>query len=455
MIKISKRAAIRFFVYALAIMLVLGGFLYTGARERDELRRSVAIGYDHAFEELTAAVGGLDTSLKKALCAASPSMVSAVCAESYAQCAAASQAIASLPYGNIELEHTAAFLSKTGDYVYFLSRSGARGEELDGEARENLASLSKNATAVAEALSDLSAQLIAGSVSVEELERAEDTIAGAEENITGSGFASGFKEMESEFQELPSLIYDGPFSEHLEKSEPLTLRDLPEVSGEEAVSAAAEFLGVGEDELDLQYQREDSLPVYVLTRETPGNVETIEVTRAGGKVVYYGTSREPDVGSMGGEDAVRVAARFLESRGYGNMRPTYWAAEAGEIVVNFAATEGEAICYPDLIKVTVASDTGAVSAFDAHGYTMCHTKRELPEAAVSEETAAEKISPALTVKDHNMAVVPTSGKYEVYCHEFICEDADGRHCLVYVNAETGLEERILLLLESENGTLTI
>ena len=65
------------------------------------------------------------------------------------------------------------------------------------------------------------------------------------------------------------------------------------------------------------------------------------------------------------------------------------------------------------------------------------------------------MSPRLTVLSHQMAVIPTEGKYEVYCHEFKCETESGRHYIIYVNAETGEEEKILILIESESGTLTL
>ena len=40
-------------------------------------------------------------------------------------------------------------------------------------------------------------------------------------------------------------------------------------------------------------------------------------------------------------------------------------------------------------------------------------------------------------------------------HEFVCTDTDGGRCIIYVSAETGEQEKILLLLEDENGSLTI
>ena len=85
---------------------------------------------------------------------------------------------------------------------------------------------------------------------------------------------------------------------------------------------------------------------------------------------------------------------------------------------------------------------------------MSHTERELPEVLVTREQAQENVSEELEILSHNLAVIPTGGKYEVLCHEFKCETEDGRHCIVYVNAQTGNEEKILVLIESESGTLT-
>ena len=52
-------------------------------------------------------------------------------------------------------------------------------------------------------------------------------------------------------------------------------------------------------------------------------------------------------------------------------------------------------------------------------------------------------------------MIPTAGQHEVLCYEFVCTDSAGGRCIVYVNAETGEQQKILILLEDENGSLTI
>ena len=452
----SKKAGRLIIIYSLAAVLVMGGFLWRSETEKTALRRTVAVGYDRAFVELADAVGALDASLQKTLCAATPTMVSDLCSQGYAHCAAASQAIESLPYGNIELEHTAAFLARTGDYLAYLSRMGARGSGLSGEARQALSELSGSAGTVSDTLSGLAAMLISGQISTAELEKAEAVIASAEDSMVDVGFADSFKDMETDLPEMPSLIYDGPFSQHIDTMEPRLLEGLAEIGEDEALAAAARFLGVEAKRLRVLCLREEkALPVYVLTCQSGGEIETVEVTKRGGKVVFYGTARETSEGEIAPEAAVKTAQRFLESHGYDGMEPTYHTAEGGELLATFAYAQDGVICYPDLIKVTVALDTGRVTGMEARGYVMNHTRREPARAAFDTDAAVSRLSPTLTVESHRPAVIPTAGKNEVLCEEYLCRTEEGGHVLVYLNAGTGDEEKILLLLESDSGTLTL
>ena len=127
----------------------------------------------------------------------------------------------------------------------------------------------------------------------------------------------------------------------------------------------------------------------------------------------------------------------------------------GTVTVNYAYEQGGVVFYTDLIKVEVARDTGDVTGYEAQGYVMHHHERNLPEPQVSAEQAQEKVSKNLTVLSTGLALIPTDGRNEVFVHEFKCEAEDGRHYIVYVNAETGREERVIVLIESENGTLAM
>lgn len=100
-------------------------------------------------------------------------------------------------------------------------------------------------------------------------------------------------------------------------------------------------------------------------------------------------------------------------------------------------------------------DNGEILSYDGRGYITNHTKRDLGVPKMSKEEATQKLSGALNVFETNLCVIPSDGLNERYCYEFYCSDSEGRQLLVYLNADTGEEEQILLLQISGNGRLTV
>ena len=100
-------------------------------------------------------------------------------------------------------------------------------------------------------------------------------------------------------------------------------------------------------------------------------------------------------------------------------------------------------------------EKGDIIGFESHGYMMSHRDRTLPRPVVSLAEAQANISQDFTVEEQTMAIVPTGGKNEVFCYEFLCVAADGQKVIVYIDANTGEEENMLILIENENGTLTM
>ena len=56
-------------------------------------------------------------------------------------------------------------------------------------------------------------------------------------------------------------------------------------------------------------------------------------------------------------------------------------------------------------------------------------------------------------KFENLAIIPTEWKTEIFCYEFKGKINDTEF-LVYINAETGKEENILVIIDTANGVLT-
>ena len=255
---------------------------------------------------------------------------------------------------------------------------------------------------------------------------------------------------------MPSLIYDGPFSEHLTGLKPRALEGLETVDAESARDAAARCLGVPRARVYPTGDCEGELPCYGFATDAAGGGTTyVSVTKQGAQLLSMLSSRPVARAAVSDEDAVAAAAEFPRANGFDGMAETYHMKQGGILTVNFAYRQGDVLCYSDLVKVSVALDTGKVCGFEGKGYLSAHCFRVLPDPAVSAEAARAAVPETLEVLSTQLALVPSDGKYETLCHEFKCAAPDGRHYIIYVDALTGAQHKILILLEDETGSLTL
>lgn len=451
----QKKRKVLGIIFLAAAFAVTTGFAIQGHVRAARYRHLLDNGYQHAFAELATAAGELDVSLQKVTYATSPTLFSVLCAQTYAKAMAAQAALGELPYSNIELEQTASFLAKTGDYVLALASGAEGGQVCSQEHRATLQALSQSASQLAQLLQGLQSDLEGGTLEPEDLAQVQARLAAAGQEGEQVEAGSAFQDLEADFPEVPSLIYDGPFSEHLSNRTPRMLEGLPQVDEATAKEAAAAFLGLRSDIFTLTSAGEGALPTYGFTALVDGGELYIEVTKQGGQVLQLLSSRRVGEPTLTRKEGYEAAAEFLSSRGFQDMDPSYAIDQGGLLTIHFAARQDGVYCYPDLVKVQVALDTGDVVGFEAHGYLMNHGSRELAAPAVSAQTATGQVPGSLTILSSQLALIPTGGEYEVLCHEFKCQNESGGHVLVYVNAQTGQQQKILLLLEDESGTLVI
>ncbi len=442
-----KRAGVTF---TAAAMIVLAGFAIQGHMEARRYKRLLANGYYHAFSELTTAVGELDAALQKSVYTTPGPLQESLYQQVYAKALAAQYALGELPYGNVELERTAAFLAKTGDYAAALCRDGC---ESSGENLAALAAISGDLNA---SLVGLQTDLEHGAVELTQVEQAEEALARDQEPGRSQPEETAFQDVEADFPELPSLVYDGPFSQHLTGQAPRALEGLEDVSQAQAMQAAADFLHVSPAALSPAGMGSGALPTWAFTLDRDGAAGYIEVTVQGGMVLEYFLDKAPGAPAMDAQAGVELAQNYLANWGFARMESSYHIQREGALTVHFAPVADGVYCYPDLVKVTLALDTGELLSYEAHGYLSRHHDRALPAPAVTQDAARAAVPDTLSVLASQKALIPTAGGTdEVLTYEFKCRAPDGRHVLVYVNAATGQQQNILLLLEDESGTLTL
>ena len=436
-------------ILALLILSVVGIYQFYRAKA---LTQEVENQYVRSFHDMVDYVRDVDVLLKKSMLATDAGQLSSISSEIFMQAASAKACLAQLPTENTHLDQTAKFLSQVGDYTSYLSAKVINDMQITDEEFENLRQLSSHASAVSIELDKLQEKLYTQNLS---LKSVIGLTAHASEENTDSE-EPGLYQLEKEFQDYPTLIYDGPFSEHIEKAEPAALLGKNTFTQEQAFAIAKRFVGA-ERAANLSFVEEGAgtIPSYLFSASREdGSQISVDVTREGGMVLWMLDSRPIEVENIAVEDAVRLGMEFLNANGFSGMKESYYEKSDGSVTVNYAYVGQNITMYSDLIKIKVALDNGSIIGFESRGYLMNHTERSLAPIQLSETDARAKISKHLTIDSVSLALIPLESRREVLCYE--CRgNFDGQNYLIYINAETGKEEKILLLIESENGVLTM
>ncbi len=450
----ENRGVSRFLVALLAGMVavlgVWGGYTYW---KNVQYRRGMELGYRMAVQEAATNLSNISTDLVKGLYAGTPAQLSQISAKLWKEASSAKSAISTLPVAELHLDKTHQFLSQVGDYALYLSRKTANGETLTMEERDNFLRLREYAERLSEAVDELDDQLESGEITFADIEKMvaqgmdTDDI---DDKLPAIVTNTSLDAMEGGFSAYPTLIYDGPFSDHILDKTPILTETSSTIDMDEARRIA---LSLAEGK-NIEYNREENsnLPCYVFYSDSC----SIAITKHGGKLCYLICPQEDrDFAlNLSPQQAIAEAQSFLRKQGLNSMVETYYEMDDGIISINFAYEQNNVRCYTDLIKISVSMEDGDIISYDARGYWVNHQERSLAEPAISMEQAREVLSPQLTVKSSRLALIPTDGEKEALCWEFNCEGTAGDSVLVYVNAATGAEQEILLLIEDDDGVLT-
>lgn len=429
---------------ALVVVSCFAGYEYDKAHR---LENSVLSTYNRAFFELSDYVDDINTLLSKGALVNSPAHFASVSAELSRQSAAAKECLSQLPLSDVALDKTEKFLSQVGDYSFYLSQNALNDTKMSEEEYNTLITLGSYAESLSAALNSLQQDIYSGSLHFGN-RSSVGTVAYADSSDT-----TGFSAIEKEFGEYPSLIYDGPFSEHIESRSPAMLEGAESVSAEKAATIANEFFGRKSGFLSYSGLSENSA-INCHTFTAGDNSKVISITEKGGYILYYIDNRVLGEPQLDAQQAISKAQEFLSAHGYNSMVESYYEKTDGSATVNFAYEKDGVIHYSDLVKVKVALDNGEVVGLETHGYIMNHTNRTNLSPKLTRQEAREYVSSHLSIDSARLALIPKDSKREVLCYEFKGTSL-GKNFLIYINAENGREEEILLLIESENGILTV
>lgn len=440
---LSYRGKIRTITYLCFALLVLGLFSFLKTNEALKYRQEVMLTRQMALINLDECLTNISTNLEKIMYTTTSSMLSSLSSDLYRETSIAKNALSMLPVKGSTLSNTYKLLAQTGEFVMSLQRKASTGQNLTDEDRSQVKKLLEHCVALNKSVSNMCFQIHNGSFTFED--ENSNLLDG---NNTPASINTSFEDAEQSFSDFPTLIYDGPFSSHLENTNPKMLENKDIVSKDKALEIAKSTSGI--DDLELKFEEDGNIPCYVFQKD----LYIIAITKSGGFVLYILDNEDVGEIKINHSTAVENAQKFLKDLGYDKLKESYYFTDNGICTINFAATQDDVILYADLIKVSVNLESGEIVGLDATGYITNHFTRSLPAEIKSQDEIASMISKDLQVIKIQKCVIPTKWKSENYCYEIHCKTADETEILIYANCVTGEENEILILLYSDGGVLT-
>lgn len=443
---------------AIVAVLALAGVSIWGYyqnRQLKDLKIMMENQYSRAFLDLNEYVDNLQVLLAKSLVTSTPKGTSVMLEEVWRQANLAQTNMGQLPVAPPILEKTSNFLTQVGDMAYAYNTKTMNGLPLSDDEYSMLEKMHGYALSLQKSLHGIEEQINNGKMSWGAVGGMQQLKSQNKKNIQ----TTQFDNIEKNFQEYPSMIYDGPYSDHMMKVKPVGLKDKT-VSVKEAEQIVRKM--IGNDKIKsikrLEDNKEDSIEtyrfkVYYNNSDDDGSAQ-VDITKKGGQIYWMLRNRSLDGVKISMEDAIKSAKTYLTKNGFSNMTDTYYMKTDGFATVCFAYEQDGVTVYPDLVKVKVALDNGEILGIEAKGYLYNHKKRDIPKTSLTLEQARSKINSKLKIEKQGRAIIPTDYKTEIYCYEFQ-GTLDSQKFLLYINAETGVEEDILLLVSTDEGTLTM
>jgi hypothetical protein len=434
-----SRTNIRFSTFLLMLLIVTSVFAIMANAQNNKYELFKESVYNRALNELNDCINDVNVNLAKIEYLTSPSELNTVTSLINGAVNTAKSFIGQLPLNNVSLDKLQKYLTQTASYVTLISNKKLSNEEVSDEEYETLIKLKSYSNELVQQFSLL-----------QDITRTNGNIVKAMTN-TSFGDIPEIISLDNIFAEYPTLIYDGPFSD----SDKLEIRNYHILEKEypidmiKAEKIARSFIGQA---IRLKsYLNEDITPaVYTYSC---GNAY-VDITKNGGRLLRFAIDQPVTEIVLKESEALSACKAFIENQGYTNMTETYYMSESGILMANYAYTQGDIICYSDLIKVGVTLDTGKVCYYDADSYLKNHIARDIPSVIIPESEAAEKVTGKLEIKNSRMALIPTEYGKEKFCYEFSCVNSNGEQYLVYINAVNGNQENVLMLLDTGHGTLT-
>ena len=396
--------------------------------------------YQRSFYDTVEQVNNMDLNLSKTLATKDVSSIQGYLMDLAINSELAENNIQQLPLKDENKYYTAKLINQIGDFAKYLNKKLANGEKLSSMDLSSLRSLYNANLSLKDTLYK----------SLSNMDK--DFTFSSLENESDNFFLQNLGELQNLSVEYPELIYDGPFSDGVDRKEIKGL-SLTEINEAEAQDEFVKIFGeYGLSNVSSVGETQGAIECYNVSAEVNGDNLFAQISKRDGKLIMFEYSGScMDVNYLE-ESAKEQAEEFLSSLSLTNMKAVWSNLDNNVYTFNFAYEKDGVIVYSDLIKVRVCAETKMVIGLEATSYYTNHTERLIPSPKISEDKAKEYVSEELIVGTGRLSLIPVGTSSEKLCYEFEGEK-DGQIFYVYIDAISGKQIEMFKVIESSEGKL--
>jgi len=416
------------------VSLVMLGVVW---QDKTVYRNALENRYQHSYMSLIDNVDDIEVGLSKLVATTTYESQKNIMQTVYTSCVLASENISNIPVNSDSLSNVNKLVNKVAGYIYSLIQNET---VVQGEVLTSIENLHKSVAVIKYDINKGYEDNIAQSTILSDVTNTED----------GSSFTAGFVTGSDSYSDVPTLIYDGPFSESVMNKEPKSLQE--KISQNEAYEKVSQ-LSQNWSGYDVEYLGETNGKLDTYNYQLAGDRSMyVQVLQNGGlllSVTSYG-NYEGEASTI--EDAITKAKEIAYNFGFDGMIEV-WHQVVGSIAyINLAYAEDGVVYYSDLIKVKIDLRGGELVGWEATNYIYSHYDRDEYVGVISILDAEDLLSDSLEVVERSYCVVPNEYVGESCAYEYVCTWS-GYTYYVYLDSTIGKELNIMRVIETDNGDL--
>ena len=234
--RLSDRKMYSIVITVIGAVAIWGIYQYKNAAD---LRQELDNQYNRSFYEMVGYVNNVETLLAKSMVSTTTEKTAITLQEAWKQATLAQTNLGQLPVSQPVLASTSKFLTQVGDMSLSLDNQNIRGKQLDEDQYKIVEKLYKYSASLNKNLRELQDDLGTGRLRWGELAKKGTKL------FSKTKPGEVMKKVESineTFKDYPTLIYDGPFSDHMTSAKAKGLTG-DNITVEQAKEKVKKFIG--------------------------------------------------------------------------------------------------------------------------------------------------------------------------------------------------------------------